>query len=143
MRANTADVVEPAVDHERNAPLFQSLTQATAVAVGKHMIQDGGSQAVMLHENKRLLERGGCRDGSSRILEELYELHGNEGLILNDEDRAPSELTGHWDAPPRQGANCLRQGGLFLGPHGVPSCRSILRRATSVMIDCCRPWSRS
>ena len=49
MRANTVDVVEAAINHERNVPLFQSLAQTGAVAVVERMVKNGGGQAVMLH----------------------------------------------------------------------------------------------
>jgi hypothetical protein len=61
------------------------------------MIENGGGQPVMLNQNECLLQRHGCgNDGACRF-ESIHHFHSNEGLILNNEDRAASKVAGHLD----------------------------------------------
>jgi hypothetical protein len=62
------------------------------------MIENGGGQIGMLNQHKFLPQRHGCGNNGTRRFESVHYLHGDEGLILDDEDRAASKLAGHWGA---------------------------------------------
>ena len=53
------------------------------------MIQDGGRQSIVLHEEKGVLERVGGRQRSAGVFESQCEVHDNKGLVFDDQDRAP------------------------------------------------------
>ena len=50
---------QSAIDHEGNAALSQALVKQRAVTVSKRMVQDGGRQSIVLHEEEGVLERVG------------------------------------------------------------------------------------
>jgi hypothetical protein len=75
---------------------------------------------------------GGVGAGS---LQSLRNIHRNKKFVFDHEDRAPSQCWVFHAAPMRGWAQMPEAGGLFDMGRSVPSRRSILRRATSVMID--------
>jgi hypothetical protein len=80
-----------AIAHVRNATRLQSLTKRGAVTVAERMIHDGGRQPVVLNQDKRVTN-GSCHCGvGAGAFQRLDNIHCNENLVFDYEDRAPSE----------------------------------------------------
>jgi len=80
------------------------------------MIQYCGRQSIVLGEEQSVSKHVRAGNFSAGVFEGLRDIHDNKGLILNDEDRAPSQAgVAHGGVPWRGKAQTARGRGGF--PH--------------------------
>lgn len=81
---------EAAVSNKRHAVILQVLADLVSITITQGVVQDDGGQAVMLHEQVRMVECARRRDVCTCPFKSLSEIESNKRFILNDEDGSPS-----------------------------------------------------
>jgi hypothetical protein len=122
--------------NEWDVSFLEAFAKQRTVTVTKGVIKDGGRQGTILHSTERVPQRPSGHDAGTHACESIGNAYRDKRLVLANEDQATSKagaVHGTLNcAAKRDVPEVVARCGWRL----VPSCRSILRRATSMMIDC-------
>ncbi len=128
-----ADVGMPAVNYEGNLSGLEARTESRAIPVGKPVVQYCRCQPIMLDQYQSVLECvGGCHR-CSRGFQFLCNVESDEGLVLDHEDRRPTNSLCCISPIVRERRKRMRRAGLWAAR--ALCGRSILGRAANAMIN--------
>ena len=76
------------MEDKRDAPLRQSLAKSGALAVTQTEVDDGRGQVRMASQTQPIVKIVGTENRCAGFLETLDDVECDQGLVLDDEDRA-------------------------------------------------------